>query len=107
MPPCNYLEVAQSIADESKVATSKEKQSTVSYIDLLTNPRLRMKNLLSCIIWFTLGLVFYGGKQYIGQTSSNVFITIALAGVLQVNPSFKNSFHFIYLLFITRVNGIM
>ncbi|XP_028166128.1 organic cation transporter protein-like [Ostrinia furnacalis] len=84
MAPMNYLEVAQTIAEESKIASTKEKQSTVSYIDLLTHPSLRVKNLLCCVAWFVMGIVYYGGKQYIGQTGSNVFILMALAGALQV-----------------------
>lgn len=82
LPTDNMLDVAKSIASEK--VTSNEPLRKATYLDLLKTKVLRINMLGSCIIWFVLGISYYGSNQYIGQTSSNVFITVLLAGVLQV-----------------------
>lgn len=82
LPTDNMLDVAKSIASEK--VTSNEPLRKATYLDLLKTKVLRINMLGSCIIWFVLGISYYGSNQYIGQTSSNVFITVLLAGVLQI-----------------------
>ncbi|KAL4719751.1 hypothetical protein ACJJTC_013311 [Scirpophaga incertulas] len=84
LPTHNMMEVAQSIENEYTMSDNSVKHTKVSYLDLITKPSLRLKNLCSCLAWFILGISYYGGNQYIGQTSSNTFLVILLAGALQV-----------------------
>lgn len=79
----HMLDTAKEIAADSNI--DNKHITSATYMDLLRQPSMRIRNLCSCIIWFLLGLSFYGSNQYIGQTSSNVFITISLAGALQVS----------------------
>ncbi|XP_053615864.1 organic cation transporter protein-like [Plodia interpunctella] len=83
LPTENMLQIAKEISDESKSRQEKS-ASKATYLDLIRIPSLRMRNLCSCLVWFILGLSFYGGNQYIGQTSSNTFLSIVLAGALQI-----------------------
>ncbi|XP_013191047.2 organic cation transporter protein [Amyelois transitella] len=83
LPTDNMLQIAKEISDDS-IARQDKSASKASYLDLIRVPSLRIRNLCSCVCWFILGLSFYGGNQYIGQTSSNTFLTIVLAGSLQI-----------------------
>ncbi|XP_030025908.1 organic cation transporter protein-like [Manduca sexta] len=87
-PPQNMIEIVNKIAHESTTDKPKEK---ASFLDLM-RPNLRTKNLCSCITWFILGMSFYGSNQYIGQTSSNPFASISLAGVLQIPGVFLSGY---------------
>ncbi|KAF9414747.1 hypothetical protein HW555_007443 [Spodoptera exigua] len=84
LPTDNMLDVAKSIASEK--VNSNEPIRKATYLDLLKTKVLRINIFGSCMIWFVLGISYYGSNQYIGQTSSNVFISVLLAGVLQVVP---------------------
>ncbi|KOB51777.1 putative organic cation transporter, partial [Operophtera brumata] len=79
LPANNMLDVAKRIANE---ASSDGPKVRATYLDLIRRPAIRMNNVCCCVSWFILGLSFYGSNQYIGQTSSNVFVTIVLAGGL-------------------------
>ncbi|PZC71520.1 hypothetical protein B5X24_HaOG213193 [Helicoverpa armigera] len=81
LPSGNMLDVAKSMASEK--VNSNEPIRKATYLDLLKTRLLRINIFCSCTIWFVLGISYYGSNQYIGQTSSNVFVTVALAGVLQ------------------------
>lgn len=81
------LDVAKAIAYDN--ANSKDaQQGKATYMDLLRTKVLRVNIIGSCTLWFMLGISFYGSNQYIGQTSSNAFVSVALAGVLQVSVLF-------------------
>ncbi|KAH9642623.1 hypothetical protein HF086_011216 [Spodoptera exigua] len=82
LPTDNMLDVAKSIASEK--VNSNEPIRKATYLDLLKTKVLRINIFGSCMIWFVLGISYYGSNQYIGQTSSNVFISVLLAGVLQI-----------------------
>lgn len=75
------LATATIIAEEAKV---EDVQKKATYWDLLTLPQLRIRNMCSCISWMFLGAIYYGCSQYVGQTSSNVFVTMSLTGALKV-----------------------
>ncbi|XP_026738656.1 solute carrier family 22 member 7-like [Trichoplusia ni] len=83
LPSDNMLDVAKAIAYDN--ANSKDaQQGKATYMDLLRTKVLRVNIVGSCTLWFMLGISFYGSNQYIGQTSSNAFVSVALAGVLQL-----------------------
>lgn len=81
LPTEDMLETAKIVAKEAKVGNVQKK---ATYWDLLTLPHLRIKNMCSCISWMFLGAIYYGCSQYVGQTSSNIFVTMPLTGVLKV-----------------------
>ncbi|CAB3233021.1 unnamed protein product [Arctia plantaginis] len=83
LPTENMLEVVKSIAADN-VNSNDKKQSKATYMDLVKTKALKLNSICSCTIWFTLGITFYGSNQYIGETSSNIFISIFLAGLLQI-----------------------
>lgn len=67
---------------------SKSTETKPNYLDLLQGP-LRLKTLCSCYIWLITGLTYYGFNQYISQTSSDPFITVAVVGAIQVSIEMK------------------
>ncbi|CAB3224754.1 unnamed protein product [Arctia plantaginis] len=83
LPTENMLDVVKSIAADN-VNSNDKKQSKATYMDLVKTKALKLNSICSCTIWFTLGITFYGSNQYIGETSSNIFISIFLAGLLQI-----------------------
>ncbi|XP_075984956.1 organic cation/carnitine transporter 2-like [Anticarsia gemmatalis] len=83
LPSDNMMDVAKSIAAEN-VDPGDSKQGKATYLDLLKTKALRRNILGTCTMWLITGITFYGSNQYIGQTSSNVFISILLAGALQI-----------------------
>lgn len=54
----------------------------------------------SCISWMLLGAIYYGCSQYVGQISSNVFVTISLTGALKV-PTVSSDHRHTYVGFIS------
>ncbi|XP_063363269.1 organic cation transporter protein-like [Cydia amplana] len=55
----------------------------VHYGDLF-RPNLWVRTVCSCALWVITGVTFYGVNQYISQTSSSLYISIAAAAVIQL-----------------------
>ncbi|XP_026739256.1 solute carrier family 22 member 12-like [Trichoplusia ni] len=83
-PSENMIDVVKSIASENTEYKDSQ-QEKANYTDLFRTRRLGINTVCSCTIWFILGISFFGSNQYIGQTSSNPFVAVALAGVLQIS----------------------
>lgn len=98
-PTADMLGTAIIVAKEAKVEQVEKK---ATYWDLLTLPNLRIKNMCSCICWMLLGAIYYGCSQYVGQTSSNVFLTMCLTGVLRVKYIAIFEIYYNYLLITSR-----
>ncbi|RVE41966.1 hypothetical protein evm_013375 [Chilo suppressalis] len=84
LPSQNTLEIAKRISSEEKIQSEKDKNAKMSYWILISHPTTWLSNLCSCAVWFCLGVSLYGGNQYVGQTSSNVFLSSILIGALQI-----------------------
>lgn len=83
LPSEHMIDIAQSIVvDEANFNINKQEKAT--YLALLKTRTLRLYTFCSCTIWFMIGVTFYGSNQYIGQSSSDVFISISTAGALQI-----------------------
>ncbi|XP_037868070.1 organic cation transporter protein [Bombyx mori] len=82
LPTEGMMDRVKIIAFESNVDEHKNVKAT--YLDLIKVQEIRWKNIGCCLTWFILGLSFYGSNQYIGQTSPNVFVAIAMAGAIQI-----------------------
>ncbi|XP_059047546.1 organic cation transporter protein-like [Achroia grisella] len=84
LPTEGMRNVVDSINHECNVDRARREEEKASYWDLVRLPSLRMKNIYSCVAWFILGVSFYGGTQYVGQTSSDPFLSVVLAAAFQV-----------------------
>lgn len=75
--------VVESIASEGSSTQKIHRKATLR--DIVTLPSLRVKNLCSCLIWFTSGLSYFGSNQNVGQTNSNALLAFGLVGVAEVS----------------------
>ncbi|XP_052750909.1 organic cation transporter protein-like [Galleria mellonella] len=84
LPTEGMRDVVDSIDYECNVDRARREEEKASYWDLISVASLRMKNIYSCVSWFILGVSFYGGNQYVGQTSSDPFLSVGLAAGFQI-----------------------
>lgn len=49
-----------------------------------------VKTLCTSAMWLITGMIYYGFNQYLSQTSRDPFISVALAGLIQVNSKSMN-----------------
>lgn len=53
-------------------------------IDLFRYPNLRIRTFIMGFNWLVCGLTYFGVSQYIGEISGNIFINVAISGVLGI-----------------------
>nr|XP_037868083.1 organic cation transporter protein-like [Bombyx mori] len=82
LPSSGMLSVVETLAKKGKAEIKTQRKAT--YMDLVRLPSLRIKNLCCCVVWLVIGISFYGGTQYFGQTSINTFLSVALGGLVQI-----------------------
>ncbi|CAH0731288.1 unnamed protein product, partial [Brenthis ino] len=75
--------VEETLKKMSEDIQSQSTNSKPNYADLFQSALL-LKTVCSCIIWLIVGLTYYGFNQYISQTSSDPFITVAAVAVIQL-----------------------
>lgn len=63
-----------------RLAKSKEKYNITH---LFRTPNLRMKTICIAINWFVCGICFFGLAQYMGHLDGNIFLNIAISGIIQ------------------------
>ncbi|GAB0094985.1 organic cation transporter protein [Sergentomyia squamirostris] len=51
-------------------------------VDLVRTPNMRIKTLVMCFNWFVCGIAFFGVAQYIGHTSGDIFVNVAISAAL-------------------------
>lgn len=57
-------------------------------LDLIRTPVIRVYTICICFNWLVCGLCFFGVAQYIGRLGGNIFINVAISGVIQVPGTF-------------------
>ncbi|KAK9884735.1 hypothetical protein WA026_007580 [Henosepilachna vigintioctopunctata] len=67
---------------------SDAKEHGGNAIDLVRTPILRIYTICICFNWLVCGLCFFGVAQYIGRLGGNIFINVAISGVIQVPGTF-------------------
>ncbi|XP_044268025.1 organic cation transporter protein-like [Tribolium madens] len=85
LPTKNIKEDVYNYMKKNKI--SEEKQAG-NILDLVKTPIMRMYTFCVGFNWFVCGLCFYGSAQYIGQMGGNIFINVALSGVIQIPSTF-------------------
>ncbi|RVE41967.1 hypothetical protein evm_013376 [Chilo suppressalis] len=80
MPTTKIRESLTSMADAIK---SSSEQPKPNYLQLV-HSSLRTKTICCCFIWLITGVTFFGLNQYISQTSSDPFVSVAAAAAIQI-----------------------
>ncbi|XP_022815571.1 organic cation transporter protein-like isoform X2 [Spodoptera litura] len=75
--------VEETLTQMSKEIAAKADEPKPNYLDLFKK-FLLLKTVCCCIMWVITGIIFFGFNQYISQTSPDPFISVALAGAIQV-----------------------
>lgn len=57
-------------------------------LDLIKTPVIRVYTICICFNWLVCGLCFFGVAQYIGRLGGNIFINVAISGVIQIPGTF-------------------
>lgn len=60
-------------------------QSTLSYFDLFKTRKMATITISSIIVWFVTGACYFGISEYTSFLGSNIFITVAIMELIQVN----------------------
>ncbi|PZC71534.1 hypothetical protein B5X24_HaOG213178 [Helicoverpa armigera] len=77
--------IKENVEKSLKELNLKENEAqTMNYSDLFKTKQLAMITMSSVAIWFVTGLCYYGINQYITVLGSNVFIVVAVTGVIQI-----------------------
>lgn len=70
------------ILKEKSKQVEHSKQPNV--LDLFRTPNMRLKTLCMYVNWIVCGLCFYGLAQYMGQIGGNIFINVAISGLIEL-----------------------
>lgn len=80
-------EIRDNMMRHAKFTTIEANKST--YLDLFRTWDLRLRTIFSFIVWFAVGLIYYGISQYVTFVGSDIYIATAILGLIQV-PNFYN-----------------
>lgn len=81
LPTSHIEETLQKLSTD---ISSSSSDNQLNYLDLFSAPLL-VKTVCTGALWLISGISFFGLNQYIGQTSSDPFITVFVAGAIQVH----------------------
>ncbi|XP_068617437.1 organic cation transporter protein-like [Battus philenor] len=59
----------------------------LQFMDFVKSKNMKRKTLLLSIIWFFTGLSFFTFSQYLGLIGSNIFLTVAISGIISIPGS--------------------
>ncbi|XP_023940653.2 solute carrier family 22 member 3 isoform X1 [Bicyclus anynana] len=62
----------------------EEKKVTASYLDFFKDIQTIIITMSTFVIWFVLGVTYYGIYQYMTFLGSNIYITVVILGLIQV-----------------------
>ncbi|PNF38331.1 Organic cation transporter protein [Cryptotermes secundus] len=74
----------QSISIHKNKTKDVENMKKANILDLFRTPNMRLKTVCMYFIWVVCGLCFYGLSQYMGQIGGNIFINVAISGLISL-----------------------
>ncbi|XP_059053045.1 organic cation transporter protein-like [Achroia grisella] len=75
--------IGETLTKLSEDMLTKTDEPKLNYADLFQSS-MRRRSLCCCIMWLIIGTMYYGFNQYISQTSSDTFVSVAVAGAIQI-----------------------
>ncbi|XP_075984568.1 organic cation transporter protein-like [Anticarsia gemmatalis] len=81
LPTEKIEETLTQLSQEIRKCSSEEPRLNYS---ALFQRSLAMKTVCCCTMWLILGITYFGFNQYISQTSPDPFVSVALAGAMQM-----------------------
>ncbi|KAJ8711997.1 hypothetical protein PYW08_008951 [Mythimna loreyi] len=75
--------IEETLTQLSKEICAKADEPKLNYSDLFRKSLL-LKTCCCCFIWLITGVTYFGFNQYISQTSPDPFVSVALAGAIQI-----------------------
>uniref|UniRef100_T1GCL2 Major facilitator superfamily (MFS) profile domain-containing protein n=1 Tax=Megaselia scalaris TaxID=36166 RepID=T1GCL2_MEGSC len=64
--------------------TDLKEKAHGTLIDLFKYPNLRIRTLVMGFNWLVCGLTYFGVSQYIGEISGNIFVNVAISGMIGI-----------------------
>ncbi|KAJ9582501.1 hypothetical protein L9F63_003194 [Diploptera punctata] len=80
----NIAEKIATISIHKKKLKEDEEEKKANITDLFRTPNMRMKTLCMYFNWIVCGLCFYGLAQYMGQIGGNIFVNVAVSGLIEL-----------------------
>ncbi|CAG9787703.1 unnamed protein product [Diatraea saccharalis] len=80
----NHLDQNLETTKNSLPKCKGQKGNGVGFIAFFKLKNMRKKTLLLSANWFCTGLAFYAFSQYLGMIGGNIFLTVALSGIIYV-----------------------
>ncbi|CAK1585512.1 unnamed protein product [Parnassius mnemosyne] len=68
----------------SLLIRKEESKKSLGFMSLLRSRSMRRKTLLLSVDWFLTGLSFFTFSQYLGFISGNIFLTVAMSGIISI-----------------------
>ncbi|KAL3277354.1 hypothetical protein HHI36_012704 [Cryptolaemus montrouzieri] len=87
LPTTSIREDVNTFIQKSDVKKNNEGHGG-NAMDLVRTPVIRIYTICICFNWLVCGLCFFGVAQYIGQLGGNIFINVAISGVIQIPGTF-------------------
>lgn len=75
--------IEETLTELSNEIRKNSNKSNLNYTALF-HKSLLLKTICCCIMWLIVGVTFFGFNQYISQTSPDPFVSVAVAGIIQI-----------------------
>lgn len=81
----NTTNIKEIVAKKVESLNIKEKEKICpSYFDFFRTKEIRYITMSTLCVWTVVGTTYYGIYQYVTLISDNIFITVAILGLMQV-----------------------
>ncbi|XP_019866221.2 organic cation transporter protein isoform X2 [Aethina tumida] len=80
--------VTRAMADITNANTPTPQNPKSTFSALFCTPVLRKRSYLLCLNWTIAGITFYAFSQYLGHVTQNLYMTVALGGLIALPGTF-------------------
>ncbi|XP_023954336.2 organic cation transporter protein-like [Bicyclus anynana] len=81
----NNRETYYEYIKDSFIICKTQVRNDPGFMAFMKSENMRLKTILLSIDWFCTGLAFYTFSQYLGLIGGNIFLTVAISGIISVS----------------------
>lgn len=77
-------EVSEEAEKILRSQTPKQEQKGGNILELVRTKKLLIRTLCTCVNWVVIGLCYFGVAQYMGHVGGDIFVNVAISGLIQL-----------------------